>query len=405
MEHLLFPFADYWWLYLAFTGGVILLLSLDLGVFHRKAHSVSFREAAAWTGVWVTLALSFAAALYFYVSSISGGAAARQLTLEFLTGYVIEESLSIDNMFVFALVFRQLAIPSEFQHRILFYGILGALVFRASFIAAGAALMSLSWIPVVFGVFLVVTGIRMVFAKQEEVDLEQNPLIRLASKFFPTTKRLDGQKFFTRVNGRRMMTPLMITLLLLEATDIVFAVDSVPAIFAVTNEPLIVYTSNVFAILGLRSMYFMLAGALDRFHLLKYGLAAVLVFVGLKMSWLDSVYDGHFPIGISLLIITVLIGAALGLSLKFPSRESYEESVRAFWERATAMKPKAAGLVASAFLTLGAAGLLIAIRFNDATWKFPDLAEADRHDYYISAVCFIVLAVFMLADRGGRRSH
>jgi tellurite resistance protein TerC len=313
MEYLIFPFAQYWWLYVAFTGGVILLLSLDLGVFHRNAHAVSFREAASWTGVWITIALGFAAALYFYVSSLSGAAVARQLTLEFLTGYVIEESLSIDNMFVFALVFRQLAIPAEYQHRILFYGILGALLFRALFIAAGAALMGLSWMPVVFGVFLVMTGLRMVFAKQDDVDPANNPLIRLASRFFPATERLDGQKFLTRRNGSLMMTPLMITLLLLEATDIVFAVDSVPAIFAVTNEPFIVYTSNIFAILGLRSMYFMLAGALDRFHLLKYGLAAVLVFVGLKMSWLDSVYGGHFPIGVSLGIITVVIGAALGL--------------------------------------------------------------------------------------------
>lgn len=405
MEHLLFPFADYWWLYVAFTGGVILLLSLDLGVFHRKAHAVSFREAASWTGVWITLALSFSVALYFYVASMSSTAVARQLTLEFLTGYVIEESLSIDNMFVFALVFRQLAVPAEYQHRVLFYGIIGALLFRASFIAAGAALMSLSWIPVVFGVFLVVTGIRMVFAKQEEVDLENNPLIRLAGRFFPATQRLHGQSFFARVDGRWMMTPLMITLLLLEATDIVFAVDSVPAIFAVTKEPLIVYTSNIFAILGLRSMYFMLAGALDRFHLLKYGLAGVLVFVGLKMSWLDSVFGGHFPIGISLLIITAVIGTSLALSLMFPSRESYEASVRAFWERATTMRPRAASLVATSCLSLGALGLLIAMRFRDATWTFPELAEADRHDYYISAVCFIVLGILLLADRGGRRDH
>lgn len=318
MEYVLFPFHQFWWLYLAFTAGVVLLLSLDLGFFHKQAHTVSFREAAWWTTVWVTLALCFAGGLYFYVSSVSSPATAKELSLEFLTGYVIEESLSIDNMFVFALVFRQLAIPAEFQHRVLFYGIIGALLFRACFIAAGTALMSLSWVPVVFGVFLVVTGIRMVFAKQEEVDMARNPLIRLATRFFPATEQMDGQKFFTRINGRRMMTPLMITLLLLEATDVVFAVDSVPAIFAVTKEPFIVYTSNVFAILGLRSMYFMLAGALDRFHLLKYGLSAVLVFVGLKMSWLDGLFDGHFPIGISLGVITVIIGAALGLSLLIP---------------------------------------------------------------------------------------
>jgi tellurite resistance protein TerC len=405
MEYLVFPFAEFWWLYLAFTAGVILLLSLDLGVFHRNAHAVSFREAASWTGVWVALALIFSGVLYYYSASMSSPAAAKQLTLEFLTGYIIEESLSIDNMFVFALVFRQLAIPAEFQHRVLFYGILGALLFRAAFIAAGAALMSLSWIPVVFGLFLVVTGIRMVFAKQEEVDPEHNPLIRLVSRFLPATKRLDGQRFITRVDGAWMMTPLMITLLLLEATDIVFAVDSVPAIFAVTKEPFIVYTSNIFAILGLRSMYFMLAGALDRFHLLKYGLAVVLVFVGLKMSWLDSIFGGHFPIGVSLAIITTVIGGALALSLMFPSRAGYDAAVTRFWERTNSLRSATPAILATGCLSLGALGLAIAMRFGEATSVLPELAEADRHDYYISAVCFAVLGILMLYSRSDRRGH
>ena len=327
----LFPFADYWWFYLGFTGFVLLLLALDLGVFHREAHEVSFREAAAWSVVWVTLALAFNFLLYQYalwkfpqdarllaVPGFDPGAAAWRVALEFLTGYVVEKSLSVDNIFVFVLVFGYFAVPSKYQHRVLFYGIIGALAFRAVFIAAGSALMQYHWVVVLFGAFLLVTGVKMLFAPEKGVEPEKNLLVRLVRRLVPTTPALHGQRFLVRLNGVLHATPLFVALLFLEATDVVFAVDSVPAIFALTKEPLVVFTSNIFAILGLRAMYFMLAGAMDKFHLLKYGLAVVLVFVGLKMVWLNGLYDGKFPIGLSLGVIAAVIGASVALSLAFP---------------------------------------------------------------------------------------
>ncbi|HYO63713.1 MAG TPA: TerC family protein [Pyrinomonadaceae bacterium] len=328
----LFPFAEYWWFYLCFTGFVLLLLALDLGVFHRKAHEVSFREAAAWSVVWVTLALLFNFLLYQYalwkfpqdarllaVPGFDPAGAAWRVALEFLTGYVVEKSLSVDNIFVFVLVFGYFAIPAKYQHRVLFYGIVGALVFRAAFIAVGAALMQYHWVVVLFGVFLIVTGVKMMFAPDKGVEPERNLLIRLFRRFVPVAPQLHGQNFFVRNGGRLFATPLFVALLFLEATDIIFAVDSVPAIFALTNEPLVVFTSNIFAILGLRALYFMLAGAIDRFHMLKYGLAVVLIFVGLKMVWLNGLFDGKFPISWSLGIIASVIAASVVLSLVFPS--------------------------------------------------------------------------------------
>jgi tellurite resistance protein TerC len=327
----LFPFADYWWFYLAFTGFVLLLLALDLGVFHREAHEVSFREAAAWSVVWVALALLFNFLLYRYalwkfpldprltaIPGFDAAGAAWRVALEFLTGYVVEKSLSVDNIFVFVLVFGYFAVPAKYQHRVLFYGIIGALIFRAAFIALGSALMQYHWIVILFGAFLILTGLKMMFVPEKGVEPDKNLLIRLFRRLVPTTPALHGQRFFVRRNGALHATPLFVALLFLEATDIIFAVDSVPAIFALTGEPLIVFTSNIFAILGLRALYFMLAGAVDKFHLLKYGLAVVLVFVGLKMVWLDGLFGGKFPIGPSLGIIASVIAVSIIGSLLFP---------------------------------------------------------------------------------------
>ena len=316
----LFPFAEYWWFYAGFTLFVLIMLALDLGVFHRKSHNVSFREAATWSVVWVTLALIFCGIFYQYSASKFGPEIAWANALEFLTGYVIEYSLSIDNIFVFVLVFSYFHIPSKYRHRVLFYGILGALIFRATFIALGTALMQFHWVIYVFGGFLIVTGIKMVFSGHEKIEPEKNLLIRIFRRFVPVTHKIEGKAFFERIDGRWHATPLLIALLFLEATDIIFAVDSVPAIFAITSEPLIVFTSNIFAILGLRSMYFMLAGVLDKFHLLKYGLAAVLVFVGLKMVWLNDAFGGKFPITWSLGFIALAIGGSIVASLLIPHR-------------------------------------------------------------------------------------
>jgi tellurite resistance protein TerC len=249
---------------------------------------------------------------------------AWNVSLEFFTGYVVEKSLSVDNIFIFVMVFAYFAIPSIYQHRVLFYGIIGALIFRALFIGAGSWLMQFHWVIYVFGAFLIITGIKMVFASDKEIDPEKNFLIRLFKKFMPVTPHLDGKSFFVRQNGRLFATPLFIALLFLELTDVIFAVDSVPAIFAITKEPLVVFTSNIFAILGLRSMYFMLAGAIDKFHLLKYGLAVVLVFVGLKMVWLNDAFGGKFPITWSLGIIIGTIAVSSVLSIMFPKKLDLE---------------------------------------------------------------------------------
>jgi tellurite resistance protein TerC len=331
---LLFPFAGYWWLYAGFTGFVLALLALDLGVFHRRAHVVSFREAAAWSAIWVSLALLFNYAFYQYALATfpSNGrllaipgfepvAAAKQAGLEFLTGYIVEKSLAVDNIFVFVVVFNFFAVPAIYQHRVLFYGIIGALLFRAAFIAMGSILMQYHWIVIVFGLFLILTGVKMFFAPEKGIHPEKNPVIRLFKRFVPVTPELHGQRFFVTIGGRVWATPLLVSLLFLEMSDIIFAVDSVPAIFALTKEPLVVFTSNMFAILGLRAMYFMLAGAVDRFHLLKYGLAVVLVFVGLKMVWLNEAFGGKFPISWSLGIILAVIAASVAASLWFPRRE------------------------------------------------------------------------------------
>lgn len=316
----LFPFTEYWWFYAAFLIFVLLMLALDLGVFNRKAHVVSIKEATIWSVVWVALALIFNFIFYQYSLSKFDAVIAQQAALEFLTGYIIEYSLSIDNIFVFVLVFSYFGIPAKYKHRVLFYGILGALLFRALFIALGSALMQFHWVIYLFGGFLIITGIKMMFSNSEEIEPEKNFLIRIFKKLMPVTHEIEGKDFFVRKAGILHATPLFIALLFLEATDIIFAVDSVPAIFSITTEPLIVFTSNIFAILGLRSMYFMLAGAIDKFYLLKYGLSVVLVFVGLKMVWLNDAFGGKFPISWSLGFILATIAISVVTSLLFPRK-------------------------------------------------------------------------------------
>ena len=310
----LFPLAETWWFYGVFTLFVLLLLVVDLGVFHRKAHDVSIKEAAIWSAVWVLLALAFNYGFYRYSAWRFGQDEGVRVGLEFLTGYIVEKTLSVDNIFVFVMVFGFFAIPPKYQHRVLFYGILGALVFRAIFIALGSVLVRYHLIVVLFGLFLIATGIKMMLVPSKGIDPEKNLAIRLLRRVLPVTGRIDGQGFLIRQDGALHATPLLVALVFIEFTDIIFAVDSVPAIFALTREPLIVYTSNIFAIMGLRAMYFLLSGIVDRFVYLKYGLAVVLVFVGLKMAWLNSLFGGKFPITWSLGIIGGLIAVSIGLS-------------------------------------------------------------------------------------------
>ena len=315
---LLFPFAEYWWFYAGFTAFVLMLLAIDLGIFHRDAHVVSFRESLTWSVIWVATALLFNYGFFQYAAGKFGPEIGGQVGLEFLTGYIVEKSLAVDNIFVFVLVFAYFAIPTLYQHRVLFYGIIGALVFRAIFIAIGSALMQYHVIVLLFGAFLLLTGVKMLWAPERKVDPEKNPVVRLIRRMMPVTPNLHGQSFVVKLNGVWHATPLLVALVFLEMSDIIFAVDSVPAIFAVSREPLIVFTSNVFAILGLRAMYFMLAGAVERFHLLSYGLAFILIFVGLKMLWLNEMFDGKFPISWSLGVIGVLLLGSILASLLWP---------------------------------------------------------------------------------------
>ncbi|HEX5869308.1 MAG TPA: TerC family protein [Longimicrobium sp.] len=302
--------ADSIWLWVAFNAAVLAMLALDLGVFHRKAHAVSLREASAWTAVWVSLALLFNAGIWYF--------AGRQPALEFLTGYLVEKSLAVDNIFVIALIFSYFAVPAAYQHRVLFWGILGALVMRGAFIAAGAyVLHQWHWVIYVFGGILLLTGVKMALRKDEAIDPEHNPVVRLARRWLPLTQRYDGQRFWTVENGRRVATPLFLVLLLVEFTDLVFAIDSIPAIFAITSDPFIVYTSNVMAILGLRSMYFLLAGVVHKFVYLKFGLSLVRVFVGAKMMLIDVF---KVPTVVSLAVIATVIGGSIALSLLRPPK-------------------------------------------------------------------------------------
>lgn len=288
-----------------FIAFVCLMLALDLGIFNRQQKEVSIKAALTWTAVWITIAMVFNTGIYYFLG--------KEKALEFLTGYVIEKSLSIDNIFVFIMVFGYFNIPPKYQHKILFYGILGALVMRAIFIFAGVALITkFHWIIYIFGAFLIFTGIKMLVQDEEQLEPDKNPLVRLFKKLMPVTEKLHDANFFVRIANKNYATPLFIVLLLIEFTDLIFAVDSIPAILAITKDPFIVFTSNVFAILGLRSLYFALAGITKYFRFLKYGLSLVLVFVGVKMCIVDFY---KIPIVISLLTIIGIIASSVLASL------------------------------------------------------------------------------------------
>ncbi len=309
-----FPFSDYWGIYLAFLGLISIVLCLDLGIFNKTPHRPTIKESALWSLCWVILAALFNLGLWLYTRSIHTEPVANQLALEFLGGYIVEKTLAIDNIFVFALVFTFFRIPLKFQHKILFWGIIGAVFFRGAFIALGSYIMKYHLVVVGFGILLIFTGIKLLFQK-DEGNLEDHWVIRVVKRFYPVASDEGTGVFFRRINGVFCVTPVFLALMVIEISDIVFAVDSVPAIFALTKEPLIVFTSNILAILGLRSLYFLIAGSLDKFSHIKYGLAGVLVFVGLKMSWLNTAFDGKFPLTWSLAIIGFLIGTSIISSL------------------------------------------------------------------------------------------
>lgn len=304
-----------------FIAFVVAMLALDLFVFGgRKSHRVSVKEAGTWVLAWACMAFAFAGLLWWYLNDTQGAEVAQRKTLEFLAGYLIEQSLSVDNMFVFVMIFGYFAVPPELQRRVLLYGVLGAIVMRAGMILGGVWLVSqFSWLLYVFGAFLVVTGVKMIVFAEAEPDLEQNPLLRWLRSRMRITPNFHGEAFFVRQNGILWATPMFLVLILIEASDVIFAVDSIPAIFAVTTDPFIVFTSNIFAIMGLRALYFLLADMADRFHLLKYGLAVVLVFIGGKMlaaPWF------HMPIQWSLAIVGSIILGSVALSLIMTRKES-----------------------------------------------------------------------------------
>lgn len=293
------------WFWIGFNLFVLLMLALDLGVFHRKSHEVSVKEALTWSGVWIFLALCFNVFIYFQFS--------EKWALDFFTGYLIEKALSVDNIFVFVLIFSFFQIPSKYQHKVLFWGIIGALLMRVIFIFAGVALLDkFHWLIYIFGAFLFYTGIKMITDKGNKFDPEKNPLFKFVKKIIPITSEFHEDKFFVKDNGKKFATPLFLSLIVVELTDVIFAVDSIPAILAITQEQFIVYTSNVFAILGLRSLYFALAGIIERFKYLSVGLAVILMFVGLKMVSVD-IYK--IPIEISLLTIVLILAVSIGYSL------------------------------------------------------------------------------------------
>jgi tellurite resistance protein TerC len=306
-------------LWIIFSVFVLGMLALDLGVFNRKAHEVRFKEALTWSVVWVALSLAFNGWIYHKFGS--------EKALQFLTGYVIEKALSVDNIFVFVVLFASFAVPKMYQHRVLFWGVLGAIIMRAIFIALGAALVSrFDWIMYVFGAILIITGIKLMKEGESEPHPEKNPLYKLARRIMPATPEYHGKQFTVIQNGRRYATPLLLVLIAIEATDVVFAVDSIPAIFAITTDPFIVYTSNIFAILGLRAMYFLLAGVIDKFHYLKYGLAVVLLFVGVKMVIAEWY---HMPIGLSLGVIASVLTLSVIASVIWPKHVELEATATA----------------------------------------------------------------------------
>lgn len=299
------------WGWVAFNVFVLAMLAVDLLVFHRKPHEVSLKEALTWSAVWIALALVFNAGIYYWQG--------KQPALEFLTGYLIEKSLSVDNIFVFIMIFSFFKVPKKYQHEVLFWGILGALLMRAGFIAGGVTLIKkFHWIIYIFGGFLIFTGIKMSLDKDKEIHPEKNILLKIFRKFMPVTQGFEEGKFFVKKEGRTFATPLFVVLLVVETTDVIFAVDSIPAILAITQNPFIVYTSNVFAILGLRALYFALAGIIQLFHYLHYGLSAILIFVGTKMMIADFY---KIPIGVSLAVVASLLLLSVVASVVWPKKE------------------------------------------------------------------------------------
>ena len=316
------------WPWVGFITFVLIMLTLDLGVFNRRAHVIGTREALKWTGVCVVLALIFNAAVYYLYEHhwfgiglhVGGDLSGQQAALQFFTGYIVEQSLSLDNVFVIALIFTYFRVPPMYQHRVLFWGIVGALIMRGMMIAAGTALIHrFEWITYVFGGLLIVTAVKMLIASQDELEPNKNPLVRLARRLYPVSHNFEEQRFFTRVDGRRAITPLMLVLLVVESTDVLFAVDSIPAVFAVTQDPFLVFTSNIFAILGLRSLYFAIAGLLGKFRYLKVSLVFVLAFVGVKM-----LIARHYPIPtlVSLAVISGVLVVGVLASIVRSRRES-----------------------------------------------------------------------------------
>ncbi|MFQ3661848.1 MAG: TerC family protein [Chloroflexaceae bacterium] len=311
------------WLWVGFNLFVLAMLALDLGVFHRQAHVVALKEAAIWSVVWISLAMLFNLLLFLFWERLIPNSAytAGDAALAFLTGYLIEKALSVDNIFVFVLIFSYFAVPSRYQHRVLFWGILGALLMRASMIFAGVELIKrFHWVIWIFGAFLIFTGIKMATADDEKIEPEKNPVLNLFRRFVPVSTTYDGQKFFTVQHGMTMATPLLLVLIMVETTDVIFALDSIPAIFAVTRDPFLIYTSNVFAILGLRSLYFVLAGVVHKFHYLRLGLAVVLAFVGVKMVLPDLTglllgVSFAIPTGVSLGVVAAIITLSIVASL------------------------------------------------------------------------------------------
>ena len=291
---------------------VLAMLAIDLGVFHKHAHAITMKEAGLWSAVWVALALLFNLGVHFWFGP--------ERALEFTTGYLIEKALAVDNIFVFVVIFSTFAIPSIYQHRVLFWGVLGALILRALFIVLGGAfLQRFHWAIYVFGGILAITGVKLLFQRSHDVHPEQNPVVRAFQRLFPVTPELAGDKFVVVRNGRRLATPLLLALVAVEVTDLIFAVDSIPAIFAITSDPFIVFTSNIFAILGLRSLYFLLAGIITKFAYLKVGLSVVLIFVGAKMLLMDLY---KVPIAASLAVIAGILGTSVGVSLLRPPKKS-----------------------------------------------------------------------------------
>ena len=302
-------------LWTAFNVFVLGMLALDLGVFHKKSEEISVKNALTWTAIWITLAMVFNLFVYLYFG--------KKEAIEFFTGYLIEKSLSVDNIFVIIMIFSYFQVRPSYQHKVLFWGILGALVMRVIFIFAGIELIHrFHWLIYIFGGFLIITGLRMVFGGDSKIEPEKNPVVRLVRRIFPVTQSFEGDNFFVRRNAKLWATPLFVVVILIETTDLIFAVDSIPAILAITDDPFIVYTSNVFAILGLRSLYFALSGIEKYFHYLKYGLAAILVFVGTKMCLTDYY---KIPIEVSLLVIVCVLILSITASVAFPQKQAPSE--------------------------------------------------------------------------------